>query len=112
MQCINKEVHHALAVIDKDTGKLLNYCALLCHPAYHNNWTKSSANEFGRLTYSVGSRVKGTNTIRFIRNKTIPKDLMKDITYGQFVCNISPEKKESNGTRLVVGGDRINYPVT
>ena len=35
---------------------------------------------------------------------------MKDVTYGQFVCNIRPEKDEKNRTRFVVGGDRINYP--
>ena len=35
---------------------------------------------------------------------------MKDVTYGQFVCNIRPEKEEQNRTRFVVGGDRINYP--
>ena len=35
---------------------------------------------------------------------------MKDVTYGQFVCNIRPEKDEQNRTRFVVGGDRINYP--
>jgi hypothetical protein len=34
---------------------------------------------------------------------------MKDITYGQFVCTVRHEKKEPKRTRLVVGGDRINY---
>eukprot|EP00804_Cyclotella_cryptica_P009002 CCRYP_003107-RA/>CCRYP_003107-RA protein AED:0.29 eAED:0.29 QI:0/0/0/1/1/1/2/0/642 len=58
----------------------------------------------------VGGRIKGTNTIRFIRKRDIPKNRLKDITYGQFVCTVRPEKKEPNRTRLVVGGDRINYP--
>eukprot|EP00804_Cyclotella_cryptica_P019044 CCRYP_014460-RA/>CCRYP_014460-RA protein AED:0.28 eAED:0.28 QI:0/0/0/1/1/1/3/0/673 len=97
MKRVNKEVHRALAVMDQDT-------------AYHNNWTKSSANKFGCLANSVGGRVKGTNTIRFIRKRDIPKDRLKDVTYGQFVCNIQPEKKEPNHTRLVVGGDRIKNP--
>ena len=110
MKRVDKEVHRALAVMDQATGKLLNYHALLRHPAYHDDWTKSSANEFGRLANGVGGRVKGTNTIRFIRKRDIPKDRLKDITYGQFVCTIRPEKKEPNRTRLVVGGDRINYP--
>ena len=35
---------------------------------------------------------------------------MKDVTYGQFVCTVRPEKEESNRTRFTVGGDRINYP--
>eukprot|EP00804_Cyclotella_cryptica_P013333 CCRYP_005110-RA/>CCRYP_005110-RA protein AED:0.26 eAED:0.28 QI:0/0/0/1/1/1/4/0/679 len=109
MKRVDKEVHRALAVMDQDTGTLLNY-ALLRHPAYHDSWTKSSANEFGRLANGVGGRIKGTNTIRFIRKRDIPKNRLKDITYGQFVCTIRPEKKEPNRTRLVVGGDRINYP--
>jgi hypothetical protein len=85
--------------MDKDIGKLLNYRALLRHPAYHNEWTMSSANEFGRLANGISGRVKGTNTIRFIRKKDIPKDQVKDVTYGQFVCTIQPEKKEPNCTR-------------
>ena len=35
---------------------------------------------------------------------------MKDVTYGQFLCLVRPEKAEPNRTRFVVGGDRINYP--
>eukprot|EP00804_Cyclotella_cryptica_P007549 CCRYP_010638-RA/>CCRYP_010638-RA protein AED:0.05 eAED:0.05 QI:0/0/0/1/1/1/3/0/1237 len=110
MKRVDKEVHRALAVMDQDTGTLLNYRAFLRHPAYHDNWTKSSANEFGRLANGVGGRIKGTNTIRFIRKRDIPKNRVKDITYSQFVCTIRPEKKEPNRTRLVVGRDRINYP--
>jgi hypothetical protein len=35
---------------------------------------------------------------------------MKDVTYGQFVCVIRPEKAEIHRTRFVVGGNKINYP--
>ncbi len=35
---------------------------------------------------------------------------MKDVTYGQFVCTVRPEKAEPNRTRFTVGEDRINYP--
>ncbi len=35
---------------------------------------------------------------------------MKDITYGQFVCTVRPEKAEPNSSRFTVGGDGINYP--
>jgi hypothetical protein len=35
---------------------------------------------------------------------------MKDVTYGQFVCTVRPEKAEPNHTRFTVGGERINYP--
>jgi hypothetical protein len=107
---LDKDVHRALGVMDKTTGKLFKYRLLLRHPDYQANWSKSSANEFGRLANGVGGSVKGTNTIRFIRKQDIPQDRLKDITYGQFVCKIRPEKKEPNRTCLVIGGDRINYP--
>jgi hypothetical protein len=35
---------------------------------------------------------------------------MKDVTYGQFVCTVRPDKAEPNQTRFTIGGDRINYP--
>ena len=40
----------------------------------------------------------------------MPAGRRKDVTYGQFMCSVRPEKKEQNRTRFVVGGDRINYP--
>ena len=99
-----------MAVMDAETGKLLNYKQLLNHPKYKGKWQILSANEFGRLAQGVGGRIKGTNTITFIRMKDVPKDRMKDVTYGQFVCMVRPEKAEQNRTRFVVGGDKINYP--
>ena len=36
---------------------------------------------------------------------------MKDVTYGQFVCNERPKKAKVNRTRFTVGGDKVNYPV-
>ena len=99
-----------MAVLDADTGKLLNYRQLLRHPKYKKGWAISSANEFGRLANGVGGRVKGTHTIKFIHKHEVPRDRMKDVTYGQFVCMVRPEKTEKNRTRFVVGGDRINYP--
>ena len=63
------------------------------------------------MANGVGGRTKNpTNTIKFIGRSKVPKDRMKDVTYGSFVCNIRPEKKEKGRTRFVVGGDRINYP--
>ena len=111
MQRVENEVHKALAVMDKKSGKMLNYRQLLTHSDYKKDWSLSSANEFGRLANGVGGRIKNpTNTIKFVRYEDIPKDRRKDVTYGQFVCTVRPEKKEQNRTRLVVGGDKINYP--
>ena len=111
MDRLENEVHEAMAVMDAETGKLLNYKQLMRNPKYKKKWGISSANEFGRLANGVGGRTKNpTNTIKFIRRSEIPKDRTKDVTYGSFVCNMRPEKKEKERTRFVVGGDRINYP--
>ena len=109
-QRLENEVQKALAVMDKKSGKMLNYRQLMRHPDYKGPWSLSSANEFGRLANGVGGRIKGTNTIRFIRKDEVPVGRRKDVTYGQFVCTVRPEKKEQNRTRFTVGGDRINYP--
>ena len=99
-----------MTVMDAESGKLLNHKQLMRHPKYRGKWQVLSANEFGRLANGVGGRIKGTNTITFIRMKDVPQDRMKDVTYGQFVCMVRPEKAEQNRTRFTVGGDRINYP--
>ena len=79
-------------------------------PKYKKNWSTSSANEFGRLANGVGGRIKKpTNTIKFIRKKDTLSSRSKDVTYGSFVWNVRNGKPEKNRTRLVVGGDQINY---
>ena len=108
---LENEVNQAMAVMDADTGKLLNYRQLLRNSKYREAWSLSSANEFGRLANGIGGRIKNpTNTIEFIFQHEVPTDRMKDVTYGQFVCTVRPEKAEPNRTRFTVGGDRINYP--
>ena len=107
---MENEVHQALAVMDATTGKMMNHRQLIRSPQHHKVWNTSSANEFGRLADGVGGRIKGTKTIIFIRKDQIPNDRIKDITYGQFVCTIRPEKEETHRTRFTVGGDRVNYP--
>ena len=85
-----------MAVIDAETGKLLNYRQLRKNLKYKKGWDISSANEFGRLVNGVGGRVKGTNTIKFVHRHEVPKQRMKDVTYGQFVCMVRPKKAEKN----------------
>jgi hypothetical protein len=56
-----------MAVMDSDTGKLLNYRQLMQSTKYRKAWSLSSANEFGRLANGIGVRIKNpTNTIEFI----------------------------------------------
>ncbi len=107
---MENEVQQALAVMEKDTGWLLNYGQLICNPKYKKAWNLWAANKFGRLSQGVGNPIKGTNTIKFIHKHEVPKSRLKDVTYGQFVCTKQPEKVELNRTHFTVGGDRINYP--
>ena len=99
------------AVMDEETGEMLEYRDLLKHPVLGPDWNISGANEFGRLAQGVGNRIKGTDTIKFIRKEDVPLDRRRDVTYGRFVCKVRPEKiKEPNRTRLTAGGNLINYP--
>jgi hypothetical protein len=84
---MENEVHQAMAVVDADTGKLLNYRQLMRSTKYREAWSLSSANEFGRLANGIGGRIKNPpNTIKFIFHHEVPLERMKDVTYGQFVC--------------------------
>ena len=84
---------------------------LMKSPKHGEMWSKSSANEFGRLTQGLkDGRVKGTDTMRYIMKAQIPQDRRKDITYASFTCDYRPNKEETHQTRLTAGGDRINYP--
>ena len=90
--------------MDADMGNLLNYRQLMRR-------SLSSANKFGRLVNGIRGRIKNpTNTIEFIFQHKVPTEQKRDVTYGQFVCTVQPEKAVPNQMRFTVGGDRINYP--
>jgi hypothetical protein len=101
--------HWALAIIDPDTSVAMEYCHLMKGP-HKQAWQHSFANEFGRLAQGVGNRIKGTNTIFFIRPYQIPEDRQGDVTYARICVNYRPQKEEKERTRLTVGGNKINYP--
>ena len=100
---MKNEVHEALAVMDAETGIALNYRQLMQSSKHKEKWSKSSANKFGRLAKGVGGCIKGTNTIEFIWKFNVLSIRMKDVTYGQFVCCIRPEKAETHQMQFVVG---------
>eukprot|EP00804_Cyclotella_cryptica_P013348 CCRYP_005123-RA/>CCRYP_005123-RA protein AED:0.24 eAED:0.24 QI:0/0/0/1/1/1/2/0/905 len=58
LKSFETQLEQAMSVLDLDTGKLLNYRQLLRTPKFAQAWSKSSANEFGRLADGVGGRVK------------------------------------------------------
>jgi hypothetical protein len=108
---LENEIQNTMAVMDADTGELLNYRQLMRSTKYRQAWSLSLANEFRRLANGIGGRIKyPTNTIEFIFQHKVPTEQMKDVTCGQFVCTVRPDKAEPNQMRFTVGGDRINYP--
>lgn len=100
----------ANAVLDSETGELMEYRHLMKKPKYKDIWGKAFGNEVGRLAQGMPGRVKGTDTINFIPKDTIPQDRWKDVTYARVCCNYRPEKEDPNRVRITLGGDRINYP--
>jgi hypothetical protein len=98
----------AHAVFHPDTGNAMTYWQLITDPLTKHDWQRSAANKFGRLAQGIGGRVKGTDTIRFIKRNEIPAD--QKPTYPRFVCEIKPHKVEVNRTRLTLGGNLIDYP--
>ena len=98
------------AVLDEDTGELMEYRHLMKSPKYRQLYGKSYAKELGRLAQGMPGQVEGTNTIFFIDKADIPTARWRDVTYGRVVVNYRPEKDDPYRTRLTVGGDRVNYP--
>ena len=89
---------------------MLEYRDLLKHPKLGPDWQISEANEFGRLAQGVGGRIKGTDTIKFIKKEDVPLHQRCNITYGRFVFKVRQEKvNELNRIRLMAGGNLINY---
>ncbi len=94
-----------------EKGKLLEYPHLIGNPKMKAVGAHSYGNEIGQLAQGMPGRNTGTNTIFFIRRDQVPRDRIKDATYGLITCLVCPEKiNKPNRTRLVAGGDRVHYP--
>ena len=99
IRCLENEVHQTLAVVDVDTGELLNYRQLTQSTKHKKTWSLSSANKFKCLANGIDNRITNpTNSIEFIYQHEIPKECKRDIMYGQFVCIVRPKKAETNQT--------------
>jgi hypothetical protein len=92
--------HWAHAIIDPDTGAAMEFRHLIKSSRQQIVWTRSFANELGRLTQGVGGRETGTNTCLYIRHEQIPPDRRGDVTYERICVDYRPQKKESERTRL------------
>ena len=69
-------------------------------------WLTSLANKFSRLAQGIRD-VPGTDTIFSISKSEIPKDRLREVTYGGIVVAYKPNKPESNRSRLTVGDNRL-----
>ena len=72
-------------------------------------WRTSLANDLGRLTQGVSTRMpRGTNTVFYVPKSRVPVD--RKVTYAHMVATIRPHKTEVNRVRVTVGGDILDYP--
>jgi hypothetical protein len=100
----------AKSVIGK-SGEMLECHHLIANPETRKTWMHSYGNKIGRLAQGMPGRNIGTNTIFFIKKDQVSKDRTKGIIYGLITVLIRPEKNyKPNRTRLVAGGNRVNYP--
>jgi hypothetical protein len=98
--------HWANAMIDSNTGASMEYRYLIKSDKHKLTWTRSFANELGRLAQGVADRETGTNTITFILKSDIPGNRQHDITYGRICVDYRPQKKEPERTHLTVPRQR------
>ncbi len=97
--------HFIGAIIDKETGTVLEYRHIVKNPTRKFVWETSFSNKIGCLFQGIQD-LKGTNTCFFIQKSQVPTN--KQPTYGRIVSNFCPQKKEQNRTRLTVGGVQID----
>ena len=77
----------ANSVIDGETSELLEYRHLIKRPKYKEEWGTSFANEIGRLCQGIDGRAVGTDIMCFIDKSKVPRDRVKDVTYGKINCH-------------------------
>ena len=99
------------AVMDEDTGDMLEYRHLVKIPKYRVVWTKAFGKEIGRLAQGQKGVVEGTNALFFIPYADVPVKRRKDITYARICADPHrPEKADPNRIRITLGGNLVNYP--
>jgi hypothetical protein len=76
----------AYAVLENDTGNLLEYHHLIKHPKYKDTWSNSFGMEIRQLATT-------TESIFFISKMDIPHNRRGDVTNGRIVCIYREEKE-------------------
>jgi hypothetical protein len=98
--------HHANSVIHPDTGKEMEYSALMKDPRLQPLWARGFGNECGRLFQGIRD-IPGTSPCFFVELKNIPNG--RKITYGKIVCDYKLHKQEKERVQLTIASDRLNY---
>jgi hypothetical protein len=71
-----------------ENSKLLEYRHLIANPKTRATWTHSYGNELVHLAQGIPGRAKGTDKIFFIPRHKVPRERVKDVTYGLITCLI------------------------
>ena len=98
------------AVLDKDTGKLMEYRHLMKSPNYCQLYGTSYRKGLGRTAQGMSGTVEGTDTIFFINKAYVTTARCRDVTYVRIVVNYRQEKSDPYCTRLTISGNKVNYP--
>ena len=80
------------ALLDNETGKLMEYRHLMKNSEYHKLYNNYYAKEIGRLAQGMPGQVIVTNTIFFIDKVILPADYWRKVTYRQVFVNCRSEK--------------------
>ncbi len=93
----------AYAVLDDDTGNLLEYRHLIKHPKYKDTWSNSFGTKIRQLATT-------TETIFFISKTDISHNCRGDVTYGRIICVYREGNKDKYHAQITIGRNLINYP--
>ena len=77
----------ANAVMDQETGDMLEYRQLIKRPKFRETWSKAFGKEIGRLAQGQKGVVEGTNALFFIPFDQVPGERRRDITYARICAN-------------------------
>ena len=92
------------AVISPEAEKPQEYRHLMKGPD-KPKWTREMVNDI-RRTFQGIRYIKVTYTCSLIHKHEVPQD--RKVAYIRIVCDIRPQKKETNRVQLTVGGE--NFP--
>lgn len=103
----NKNKKNLVNHVAGSQGEDLERRHLIWGPDAHI-WRTALANDLGRLTQGVGTRMKhGKNKMLFMHPKSISKE--KKATHVRLVSDTRPLKAEVNRARSTIGRDRLPF---